>query len=318
MAQLNPLKLEASKQLVKQATDSKNADRPLADRPLLGIGMMVLAMLLIPPLDVCAKYLSQDYPVMQVVWARYIFHFLWLLPLLTLRRKRWWKIPEHVNTHIVRSLLLLLSTLFFFIAIKNNPIPNALALLFVSPLIVTGIAPIFLGERFQLNRAIAALFGFVGVLIVLQPTTDAFNITILFAILAGAAYAFYIMTTRKVSNVLSPLITLLYTAIVGTVVMSIIVPFFWTMPTAQGWLIMAMMGAFAAIGHFLIILACEFASASLVAPFNYVEIVGATLVSFMVFGYFPNLLVWLGIAIICASGVYISIFEYRQAQLAKL
>jgi len=156
------------------------------------------------------------------------------------------------------------------------------------------------------------------VLVVLQPTTDAFNATILFAILAGASYAFYIMTTRKVSNVVSPLVTLLYTAIVGMIVMSFVVPAFWLEPTPQGWLIMAVMGACAAIGHFLIILACEFASASLVAPFNYVEIVGATLFSFFVFGYFPNLMVWIGIAIICASGVYISVMEYGQSRKQSL
>ena len=288
------------------------------ERPLLGISMMVLAMLLIPPLDVCAKYLSQDYPVMQVVWARYFFHFLLLLPLVTLRKQQWWHIPKHASTHVIRSILLLLSTLFFFIAIKDNPIPNALALLFVSPLIVTGIAPLFLGEQFQPKRASAALFGFMGVLIVLQPTTNNFNPSILFAILAGASYAFYIMTTRKVSNEVAPLVTLLYTAIVGMVVMSFVVPAFWQTPDLHGWLVMALMGAFAAIGHFLIILACEFASASLVAPFNYVEIVGATVVSFIVFGTFPNALVWVGIAIIVASGVFISLFEYRQSQKSNI
>ncbi len=313
MAQFKLGKFKTAKSVRLQAVAHTQPEQP-PQRPLLGIGMMVLGMLAIPPLDVCAKVLSQDYPVMQVVWSRYFFHFLLLIPLLAFRRIQWWHIPKHPKTHVLRSILLLLSTIFFFIAIKQNPIPNALALLFVSPLIVTGFAPLFLGERFQMNRAGAALCGFIGVLVVLQPTTDAFQPSILFAGLAGASYAFYIMTTRKVSNNLSPLLTLFYTAIVGMLVMSFIAPFNWITPDLRGWLIMALMGAFAALGHYLIILACEFASASLVAPFNYVEIVGATLVSFMVFGYFPNLLVWVGIAIICASGVYISLVEYRQSR----
>ena len=275
---------------------------------------MIAAMLFIPLLDVCAKVLSESYHVLQVTWARYLFHFLGLLPILTFRRQRWWRMPLSPTTQLIRSIFLLLSTLFFFTAIVSTPIPNALALLFISPLVVTLLAPFVLGERFERWRIWTVVAGFIGVMIVLQPATRAFNASSLFALAAGVAYAFYMMTTRSLSSERTPLLTLFYTGVVGVVLMSLIVPFVWQMPDLKGWGLMALMGFIAATGHFLIIRALDFVSASLVAPFNYVEIIGATFVSYVFFDYLPNLIVWLGISIIVISGVYSSIREYRHSQ----
>jgi drug/metabolite transporter (DMT)-like permease len=162
-----------------------------------------------------------------------------------------------------------------------------------------------------MGRVVAAGVGFCGALIVLRPATDAFNPSALFALLAGGFYALYIMSTRRIANRAPPILTLLYTAVAGVIVMSLLMPLVWIWPDTRGWLLMALMGLFAATGHFMIIRACELASASLVAPFNYTEIIGATLVSYFLFDYFPDPWAWLGIAIICGSGVALSVQEYR-------
>lgn len=279
------------------------------NRPLLGIALMIAGMLVIPALDICAKLLVQDYPVLQVTWSRFLFNLLWLLPILLWRREKGWRLPRHPWTQLLRGLCLLMATIFFFLCIKTNPIPNALALLFISPLIVTLLSPLILGEAFGLKRFIATLVGFSGVIIVLQPTTSAFQPSLLFALAAGVSYAFYILVTRRVSTSSSPLMTLFYTALVGTLALLPWLPAVWVWPDSDALLLMSTMGLIAAAGHYLVILSCQYAAASLVAPFNYAEIIGATLLSYWFFDYFPNQIVWLGVLIICSSGVYISLRE---------
>ncbi|WP_315982088.1 hypothetical protein [Aliamphritea spongicola] len=82
-------------------------------RPMLGIGLMIAGMLVVPFLDVCAKVLGQTYPVLEVVWARYFFHFLWLLPLLAWKRMAWWRWPESAGSQGLRGFFLLACTLCF-------------------------------------------------------------------------------------------------------------------------------------------------------------------------------------------------------------
>jgi drug/metabolite transporter (DMT)-like permease len=281
------------------------------DRPLLGVSLMIAGMLIIPALDICAKLLSEEFQVLQVTWSRFVFNFLWLVPLLLLRREKWWRLPRHPWIQMFRGLCLLMATLFFFTCIKTNPIPNALAILFISPLIVTLLSPWILGETFGIRRFIATIAGFIGVLVVLQPTGNDFQPSLLYAMLAGLSYAFYILITRKVSTSSSPLMTLFYTALVGTVALLPWMPSVWITPDSEALLIMSAMGLIAASGHFLVILSCQYAPASLVSPFNYAEIIGATLLSYLFFDYFPNHSVWLGILIICGSGIYISMREFK-------
>lgn len=281
------------------------------DRPLLGIGLMIIAMLIIPGLDICARFLSEQYHVLQVTWARFAFSLIWIIPCLLWRRERIWRMPKHPWIQIVRGLCLLLATLFFFRSIQTNPIPNALALLFISPLIVTLLSPIILGEAFGVRRFIATIVGFIGVLVVLQPTSEAFQPSLLYALLSGLCYAFYILITRKVSTSSSPLMTLLYTAIVGSVALAPAIIPVWQTPDTNALILMTAMGLIATAGHYFVILACQLAPASIVSPFNYTEIIGATILSYIFFDYLPDYLTWLGIVIICGSGIYISLREIK-------
>ena len=271
---------------------------------------MLVAMIMVPLLDLFAKLLIHDYPVLQVAWARFAFHTLWLLPLLFWQRLHWWHLPARPGYQLVRSLLLTITTLSFFAAIRDNPIPNALTLLFVAPLVVVMIAPFWLGESFDWQQGIAALCGFTGVLLVLRPDTD-FHPSLLFALVAGIAYACYIMITRKLSHSTEPLLTLFYTAVVGLLVLSPLVFGVWVELDLRAIAMMAAMGLFAAVGHFLIIQACEYATASQLSVFNYFEIIGAITISYLAFGYWPSMDVWFGMLVISLSGLYISWREIR-------
>jgi drug/metabolite transporter (DMT)-like permease len=285
----------------------------MGQRPLLGIMLMIAAMILVPVLDIFAKLLSEDYSVMQVTWTRFLFHTFWLIILLSLMRRKWWLMPSNPRSQFVRSLLLAFTTVAFFYAIADNPIPTSLALLFVSPLVVALVAPMWLGEVFDMRRMLAVIVGFIGVLIVLQPWSAEFRWSLMWALAAGVGYAFYLMSTRRMSSHdESSLTTLLHTAVGGMVVLAPLMLPDWRWPDWQGIWMMAGMGLFAASGHFLIIKACQYASASQLSPFNYFEIVAATALSYVIFDFWPQWYVWLGLAVICLSGFYITMREIRE------
>jgi len=274
--------------------------------------MLVTAMALVPLMDGIAKYLSADFPVSQVVWARYFFHLAILLPLVLWLHGKRGLVPRRPLVQLLRSSFLLCSTILFFAAIALIPLADAIALVFISPLIVTACSPFVLGEQVGVRRWSAVLIGFLGALIVFRPGLGVFQLGSLLAVGAGSTYACYILATRKLSGSAPPLVTLLQTAVVGAVVMSLVVPFTWVAPGPRELALMAAMGAIAAGGHFLIIKAFERAPASLLAPYGYSEIVMATLIGYVAFGDFPDHWTWLGIAVIVIAGVYISLRERRR------
>ena len=272
---------------------------------------MLGATALLPVMDGMAKHLSQSYPLLQVVWARYFFHLLTMLPLLLWRygpRSLW---PDRPHVQLIRGALLLTATMLFFAAISRMPLANALALFFVSPLVVTALAPFMLGESVGWPRRLAVIAGFAGVWIVMRPGSGAFELTGLLAVAAGTVHGLYLLVTRKLSGTAPPLVTLAYTALVGAVVMSFVAIFAWRAPTPGDLGLMVLMGLLAAAGHLLVIWAFDLAPASLLAPAGYFEIVTATIVGLVVFGDFPDTWTWVGVAVIVASGVIISLREQR-------
>ena len=274
---------------------------------LKGIGLMLLGMTIVPFLDIIAKLLSQEgYHVTQVTWTRFFFHAFWLLPMIVWQKVRLFSVPEKPKLQLLRGVSLTLATLFFFAAIEANPIPNALTLLFVSPLIVATLSPFILGERFDIFIGAGVLVGFIGVLVVLQPDSEQFRPSLLYALASGFCYAMYIIITKKLSFRAPPVLTLFYSAIVGILIMTPFVISYWIVPDLKGVLMGAAMGFFAASSHFMIIKALEFASASEISPFNYFEIVVAIILSYLVFGFLPNVQAIIGLIIIILSGLYVS------------
>ncbi len=292
------------------------SSRPEEGSVLTGILLMLVSMSVVPIMDGIAKDLSDRYSVIEVVWARYFFHLLYLLPIVVLRYGPSALMPRFPGLQIIRGGLLLLSTILFFTAISLMPIADALALFFVSPLIVTALSPVLLGENVGFRRWIAVSIGFIGALIIIRPGMTVINTGTLLALGAGTIYALYMVATRKLSGSAPPLVTLTFTAILGTVAMSTAVPFQWITPDAVDFLMMAAMGGCAALGHYLLIKAFDHAPASVLAPFGYSKIVMTTVIGFFFFGDFPNTWTWVGVGVIIASGVYISLREGRTNTLA--
>lgn len=281
------------------------ATPPVASRPLLGVALMALGVSILPLMDGLAKHLSAEYHVVQVTWARYLFHFLLLAALLLWRLPLRELVPRHPGLQMLRSGCLLSTTLCYFGAIAFLPLANALALAFIGPLVSTALSPWLLGERAGPGRWLAVVVGFAGTLVVIRPGWAAFEWASLLGVGAGVSYGLYQLTTRRLSGSGRPSVTLFYTSVFGFAVLSLMVAPFWTAPDLVGWGGMLAMGSVGALAHFLIISAFEYAPAPVLAPVSYMEMAAAVLVGWLVFGDFPDAFTWTGIALIVLSGLLV-------------
>ena len=273
----------------------------------------LLAWVMLPIMDGFAKYLSADLPVLQITWARYFFTVAFTFPIMFLffRKNLVW--TDKPKLQITRGIILLTANICFFYAISIISLAKALTLAFVAPLIVTAFSPIFLGESVGFRRWSAVIIGFIGSLVVIRPGFVEINLASIAALGTGVMYGFYLIITRKLSTSDNPLLTLLLTGVVGAIIISFVMPFFWVKPNFNQWSIMAAIGIFACLGHFFLILSLKYADASKLAPFSYFEIITNIIIGYYIFSDFPDNWTFFGLFIIVFSGIYIS----RRENLVK-
>jgi drug/metabolite transporter (DMT)-like permease len=266
----------------------------------------LLAWVMLPIMDGFAKYLSADLPVLQITWARYFFTVTFTFPIMFFFYRNQLKWSDKPKLQILRGLILLIANICFFYSISVISLAKALTLAFVAPLIVTAFSPVFLGEKVGFRRWSAVVMGFIGSLVVIRPGFVEINLASLAALGTGVMYGFYLIITRKLSTSDNPLLTLLLTGVVGTVIITCVMPFVWVKPTLNQWSMMAAIGIFACIGHLFLILSLKYADASKLAPFSYFEIITNIIIGYYFFSDFPDNWTFLGLFIIVLSGIYIS------------
>jgi len=269
----------------------------------------LLAWAILPFMDTIAKYLSADLSFFQITWARYFFTVVFTLPLMFFffRKKLVWS--SQLKLQIFRGLTLFFANIFFFYSISIISMAKALTLAFVAPLVTTALSPLMLGEKVGLRRWSAVLIGFFGSLIVVRPGFIDFNLASIAALGTGFFYGIYLIITRKLHSSDSPLLTLLLTGVVGVFIASFIVPIVWVNLSIFQWSLLALMGIFACLGHFFLILSLKYADASKLAPFSYFEIVTNVMLGYYFFTDLPDKWTWLGLFVITLSGIYISFRE---------
>ena len=278
------------------------------------ISYNLLAWAILPFMDVIAKYLSSDLSFLQITWARYFFTVFFALPLMFFFFKKNLTWSTEPKLQFLRGLLLFCANVLFFYSISIISMAKALTLAFVAPLITTALSPFLLNENVGFRRWAAVIVGFIGSIIVIRPGFIDFNLATIAGLGTGFFYGLYLIVTRKLHTSDNPLLTLLLTGVVGLIIGSFIVPFFWINLTINQWLLLALMGIFACLGHFFLILSLKYADASKLAPLGYFEIVTNVLLGYYFFTDFPDSWSWIGLFIIVFSGVYIS---YREGNLSK-
>lgn len=287
----------------------------LKHKPLRGILLMIIAIATFAVMDTIAKYLSQTYPVGNVVWARYAINLIVLTSFLVWRGELGRIHTTRPTTQVVRGLMLGASTLLYFTSLTRLPLAEAASIGFVLPVFVAILAVPMLGERIDMARVIAIFVGLSGALVVVRPGTALFTVYALLPVAMALCNAFYQILTRKIAGLEHPLTSLFYGSLIGTAMSTLLLSAGVAMP--QGgfhWTLFLTLGVLATVGHFVLIRAFDYAPATLLAPFVYSQLVWVMLFGWFVFGDFPDGWSLAGMAIIVASGLYIA---NRQRLTAK-
>ncbi len=274
------------------------------DQPLKAIFLMLVAIMLFTGVDGLSKYLTADYPAIQIVWVRYLAMLMLLVPLAARRyAARPWRTRRPLH-QTVRGVCVALSGLLFVSGLAHLPLAQATATGYVTPLFVTALSIPLLGEQVGIRRWSAVIVGFAGVLVIVRPASASFEIAALFPVLSSLAWAFNMILTRKMGFADRPLTTLFYTALVGALATATPALAAWHEVPPSGWLLLGICGAVNLLGQYFSVRSFLIGPVSLLAPFSYSSIVMATAIGVTVFGNFPDLWTCVGATIIIASGLY--------------
>jgi drug/metabolite transporter (DMT)-like permease len=233
------------------------------DRPARAVGALILATLLFACSDVAAKVLTESLPAIQVTWLRYAVFCVMVLPLLLRNPAR--LRSRAPKLQVVRGLAMSASALLFIVSVSVLPVAEATALNFVAPIFIMLLALVFLGETVGPSRWIAAVVGLFGVVLIVQPGTEAFTPAVIFPLTAALVWAGAAIVTRRMSAEPTQT-TLLYSAFVGLAFLTVLIPFQWVTPTMRELGIAAVVGVFATLANWLLIVAYRQAPASLLRP----------------------------------------------------
>lgn len=278
---------------------------PHQDNATLGITLVVSAMFIFATQDAITKTLAASYSVPQILWVRFIFYALFALAFSARKRPLRDCLKSQVPwLQIARSLLIVAEIGLFIVAIRFLSLAEIHALLATFPLMVTGIAALFLREPVGIRRWSAVFAGFIGVLIIIRPGIIDIKAGVFLALVTALMFAGYNVMTRLVSKYDDSETSMVYMAIVGAVVLTCIGPFFWVQPSLTDWGWLLCLSFTAAAGHFLLIKALEAAPASTLQPFNYTLLVFATVIGYLFFDSLPDFWTVVGASVVVASGLY--------------
>lgn len=288
-----------------------------------GVLLMALGAALAPGIDVFAKLVPNNIPVGQVTAARFILQSALLLPIAVLMGVLHRPDLREIGLHLARATLIMIATGLFFTALRAMPIADAIAIFFVEPFFLTLLGAWFLREQIGSHRIMACCLGFGGALLVIQPSFAIVGPVALLPLGTAATFAVYMVLTRQLAQRVHPVTMQAYTAIAAVVIALPILALadgtniasldpVW--PSQFAVLMMLGVGVMATIAHLLISFALARAPASTLAPLQYLEIVAATALGYLIFADLPTPMTLLGVAIIVASGLYVLARE-RQAHL---
>jgi drug/metabolite transporter (DMT)-like permease len=279
-----------------------------------GILLHVAGLWTLSTLDASAKWLVlAGMPILMVTLVRYVMHVVLMTAVVVPSQGRAIFRTRSLPRQLVRGLLMVLSTVLFFSVLKRLPLAEATSLNFMAPLFLMAMAPWLLGESHRLHRWLGVLLGFAGVLIVVRPGSQLDVIGVALGLLTAITFAFFQISTRRVAHD-HPLTTNYYGGLFGSVVLLLALPWFWTMPelSAAQWLLLISTGFTGFAGHLLQIMAYSRTQATLLAPFNYLQIVAAVTLGWLAFGQLPDLTTAIGIALICLGGLAVVLWETRR------
>ena len=287
---------------------------------------MAGAMIVLPAMDAIAKYMAtfESMSPGQVTFYRFFFQLVCTLPLL-FALFRWKALSANRPwMNLLRGALHGAASLLFFVAVKYMPLADVFAIYFVEPFMLTAMSALFLGDKVGWRRWTAIVVGFGGAMIVIQPSYEIFGLKALLPVCCAFLYSLYLFLNRAIGEADSPLTMQTMAGIGGTLFMAAalfggnvagIADFEISLPqSALALVLLLILGSLSGYAHLLIVRAFRLAPLSLLAPFQYFEIISATILGYALFNDFPTVSKWIGIGIIVASGLFIIWRERAQTK----
>ncbi len=278
-----------------------------------GIVLVSLATFCFAILDACAKWLVQSLPVVEVVWLRFATHVVLMGLLLAPAHGRSLLRMNSWRMQLLRAAMLASMTGLNFWALQYLQLAETGAIQFSVPMLIALLSAWYLHERLDARRGWAILAGFVGVLLVIRPGTQAFHPALILCVANAVLYAVFNLLTRRMAATESPQATQLLSAAGAAVVLA---PFAWWQwqapPTGLHWGLIALCGLTGGLGHLFVAMAHRYASAAVLGPFMYQQIIYLTLWGWLVFNQVPDAMVVAGAAVVVGSGLYLLWVEMRR------
>jgi drug/metabolite transporter (DMT)-like permease len=275
-----------------------------------GAAWMLLGASCIAIADAIAKYLAPHINGVQVVWGYVGASLIILLAVTLTRRESIFSIARTRRPllQVARGACLVCSLSALFVSLRYLPLAVATSVSFTAPLLIVALSGPILGERVGAARWAAVLVGMIGALVVVRPGSDVFHWATLLTILGAFFFALFNIAARTLGGVDRPLTTVLYTFVVCTALVSLAMPMVWVTPSTSQWLLFAVSGLLGFIAHFSMARSMVLADASAVAPLQYVRILWAIGIGFVVFSHVPDAWTLIGGGLIVASGIYVTGF----------
>ncbi len=284
---------------------------------MLGITYMCLGVLFLALGDAVAKWLGETYTPVQIVFFRTLVAIPLILViahfnggLRTLGTRRPW-------VHLLRGLIATATMFSFILGLTLLPLAETTAIAFAAPLFIALLSVPLLGERVDPLPLIAAFVGFVGVLIVVRPGAAGFQVGALVVVIAAICYALLMITARLYGGREHLWAMVFYVTLVPLIVSALLLPLFWKPPQLVHWLGFISAGVLGVVAMSFITLAFKHAPASIAAPFDYTAMVWAVLLGWLIWGELPDTWVYVGTAVIIASGLLVAFHERRVSIKAR-
>jgi drug/metabolite transporter (DMT)-like permease len=304
--------------VVEEAGSSKVPGMPPStpENPLKGMAIMATCMVILPVMDAIAKYMATFEAMSpgQVTFYRFFFQLVCILPLVVFTGAAIFR-PKRPWMNLLRGVLHAAASLMFFAAVKYMPLADVFAIYFVEPFMLTMMSAIFLREKVGWRRWLAIVVGFGGAMIVIQPSYAIFGWTSLLPVACAFLFSLYLFLNRAIGEADSPLVMQTMAGVGGTLFMAAALmigdgagaeDFLPSLPASWlGLILLMLLGSISGYMHLLVVRAFRLAPLSLLAPFQYFEIISATVLGYALFGDFPTASKWLGIVIIVVSGLFI-------------
>ncbi|WP_299424805.1 DMT family transporter [uncultured Shimia sp.] len=296
------------------------------DRPLLGILLMLGFCVLAPLGDAVAKLLSGAVPLGQLVFIRFALQALILIPIVIVTRRPWRTTGRVFKLVVWRTLLHIAGIAFMFTALRYLPLADAVAIAFVMPFLMLILGKYVLHEEVGIRRLMACVVGFVGTLMVIQPSFVEVGAPALLPLGVAVIFALFMLVTRQIAKDTDPIGVQAVSGVIGTGVIAVALfvgqSLNWpalslATPNTQYWGLLLAIGVIGTAAHLVMTWSLRYAPSSTLASMQYLEIPIAALIGWLVFGDWPNGLAALGICITIAAGLYVVFRERASLQASQ-